>query len=80
MCAARPVGWWSISIPVQATISPYSLRGRAEPTAAAPLTRDEVDGSEGENDLVFTAGDVVERAGRFGDILAGRSETRARPP
>jgi bifunctional non-homologous end joining protein LigD len=62
---------WSQNTGAKTTISPYSLRGRERPTAAAPLTWDEVE--EGaEDDLALeqlTMDQVLERVARLGDVF-----------
>ena len=62
---------WSQNSGSKTTISPYSLRGRERPTAAAPLTWDEVE--EGaEDDLALdqlTMDQVLERVARLGDVF-----------
>ena len=62
---------WSQNSGSKTTISPYSLRGRERPTAAAPLTWDEVE--EGaEDDLALeqlTMEQVLERVARLGDVF-----------
>ncbi|MEV6982334.1 non-homologous end-joining DNA ligase [Sphaerisporangium sp. NPDC051017] len=60
---------WSQNNPAKTTIAPYSLRANATPTVSTPLTWEEVENTPPE-DLVFTAGDVLERVERFGDLMA----------
>lgn len=50
------------------TVSLYSLRGRDEPTACTPLTWDEVGSAVEGRPLRFTAGQVLERLERLGDL------------
>ncbi|RXR26186.1 ATP-dependent DNA ligase [Oerskovia turbata] len=58
---------WSQNNGSKTTIAPYSLRGRAHPTVAAPRTWDELD----DPDLAQLDKDqVVERVERMGDPLA----------
>ncbi|MFI2294630.1 ATP-dependent DNA ligase [Isoptericola sp. NPDC019571] len=57
---------WSQNNGAKTTIAPYSLRGRDEPTVAAPRTWDELD-DPGLRHLTFT--EVVERLERDGDLL-----------
>lgn len=57
---------WSQNNGAKTTIAPYSLRGRDEPTVAAPRTWDELD-DPGLRHLTFT--EVVERLDRDGDLL-----------
>lgn len=58
---------WSQNNPSKTTISPYSLRGRAEPTVAAPRTWDELDAPD-LRQLRFD--EVLARAAEHGDLLA----------
>ena len=62
---------WSQNSGSKTTISPYSLRGRERPTAAAPLTWDEVE--EGADDELaleqLTMDQVLERVARLGDVF-----------
>ena len=62
---------WSQNSGSKTTISPYSLRGRERPTAAAPLTWDEVE--EGAADDLaleqLTMDRVLERVDRLGDVF-----------
>ncbi|MFD6175775.1 MULTISPECIES: ATP-dependent DNA ligase [unclassified Isoptericola] len=57
---------WSQNNGAKTTIAPYSLRGRDEPTVAAPRTWDELD-DPGLRQLSFT--EVLERLERDGDLL-----------
>jgi bifunctional non-homologous end joining protein LigD len=58
---------WSQNNGNKTTIAPYSLRGRDEPTVAAPRTWDEID----DPDLRHLRFDeVLERLDRDGDLLA----------
>ncbi|WP_277211614.1 ATP-dependent DNA ligase [Isoptericola croceus] len=58
---------WSQNNGSKTTITPYSLRGRDEPTVAAPRTWDELD-DPGLRHLTFT--EVLDRLERDGDLLA----------
>lgn len=58
---------WSQNNGSKTTIAPYSLRGRAHPTVAAPRTWDELDDPQLRH-LEFT--EVLERIERIGDPLA----------
>jgi bifunctional non-homologous end joining protein LigD len=62
---------WSQNSGSKTTISPYSLRGRERPTAAAPLTWDEVEaGAEDELALEqLTMDQVLERVAEIGDVF-----------
>ena len=58
---------WSQNHAAKTTISPYSLRGRDQPTAAAPRSWDEVVPGE-LRQLTFS--EVLEQAERLGDLAA----------
>ncbi|MHA7240658.1 ATP-dependent DNA ligase [Arthrobacter sp. TMS1-12-1] len=58
---------WSQNHANKTTVSPYSLRGRFEPTVAAPRTWEEI-GSEGLAHLDYR--DVLQRIDDLGDVLA----------
>ena len=58
---------WSQNSAAKTTIAPYSMRGRAEPTVAAPRTWDEI-ADPGLRHLRFD--EVLERVEREGDLLA----------
>lgn len=66
--AGRVLLDWSQNHPAKTTITPYSLRGREQPTVAAPRTWDEVT-SGGLTQL--EADDVAARLEQDGDLLAG---------
>ncbi len=61
---------WSQNNPYKTTIASYSLRGRARPTVATPVTWDEVRACRRPDDLVFTAVDLPARIAEHGDLLA----------
>lgn len=61
---------WSQNNPYKTTIASYSLRGRARPTVATPVTWDEVQACRRPDDLVFTAADLPARIAEHGDLLA----------
>jgi bifunctional non-homologous end joining protein LigD len=61
---------WSQNNPHKTTIASYSLRGRARPTVATPVTWDEVRACRRPDDLVFTADDLPDRLAGHGDLLA----------
>ena len=65
--AGRVLLDWSQNHAAKTTISPYSLRGRDQPTAAAPRSWDEVVPGELQQ-LRFNQ--VLERAERLGDLAA----------
>ncbi len=58
---------WSQNSGAKTTIAPYSLRGREQPTVAAPRTWDELDDTK-LRQLRFD--EVLERVQRDGDLLA----------
>ena len=58
---------WSQNNAAKTTIAPYSLRGRDEPTVAAPRTWDEID-DPGLRHLRYD--EVLARVARDGDLLA----------
>ena len=59
---------WSQNNANKTTVSPYSLRGRAEPTVATPRTWEELDGGEDLRHLDYR--DVMQRVLDLGDLLA----------
>src|SRR5688500_11495747 len=71
---------WSQNNPYKTTIASYSLRGRARPTVATPVTWDEVRACRRPDDLVFTAADVPARVAEHGDLLAPLFTERQRLP
>ncbi len=62
---------WSQNNAAKTTVSVYSLRARAAPTASTPITWAEVEGCQKAGDLRFTAAAVIERVRRDGDLFAG---------
>jgi bifunctional non-homologous end joining protein LigD len=58
---------WSQNHPAKTTIAPYSLRGLAHPTAAAPRAWEELDGGLRQLDHV----ELLRRLNEGGDLLAG---------
>nr|WP_239028613.1 non-homologous end-joining DNA ligase [Pseudonocardia acidicola] len=60
---------WSQNNPAKTTIASYSLRGRARPTVATPVTWDEVRATRRPDDLVFTLADLPGRIAEHGDLL-----------
>ncbi|MCO1658482.1 non-homologous end-joining DNA ligase [Pseudonocardia sp. S2-4] len=62
---------WSQNNPYKTTIASYSLRGRARPTVATPVTWEEVAACRRREDLVFTADDLPGRIAEHGDLMAG---------
>ncbi|WP_081902033.1 DNA ligase D [Lentzea aerocolonigenes] len=68
---------WSQNNPAKTTITPYSLRGRDEPTAATPVTWDEVRRCRRPEQLTFTADNVLDRVAEVGDLFAPIEQRRA---
>ncbi|MFV1361985.1 ATP-dependent DNA ligase [Mycolicibacterium elephantis] len=62
---------WSQNNASKTTIAPYSLRGREHPTVAAPRTWEEIEDPELRH-LDF--GEVLDRVGEMGDLLAELDE------
>ncbi|WP_433284192.1 non-homologous end-joining DNA ligase [Pseudonocardia sp. CA-142604] len=71
---------WSQNNPHKTTIASYSLRGRARPTVATPVTWEEVRACRRPDDLVFTAADLPSRIAEHGDLLAPLFTERKRLP
>jgi bifunctional non-homologous end joining protein LigD len=71
---------WSQNNPHKTTIASYSLRGRARPTVATPVTWDEVRACRRPEDLVFTTADLPGRIAEHGDLLAPLFTERQRLP
>jgi bifunctional non-homologous end joining protein LigD len=70
---ARVLIDWSQNHPAKTTVAAYSLRARPEPTVSTPVTWDEVESCVEDGDpglLRFTAGEVLERIERHGDLFA----------
>jgi len=64
---------WSQNNSSKTTVAVYSLRARPEPTVSTPVTWQEVDKCAKSGDpeqLVFTAGDVLRRVDKMGDLFA----------
>ena len=62
---------WSQNSSAKTTIAPYSMRGREDPTVAAPRTWEEIEDPELRH-LRFD--EVLERVERDGDLLEGLDE------
>jgi bifunctional non-homologous end joining protein LigD len=71
---------WNQNNPARTTVAPYSLRARREPVVAAPVGWDEVAGCGDPGELRFTAGEVLERVERLGDLLAPMAGVEQRVP
>jgi bifunctional non-homologous end joining protein LigD len=52
------------------TVAPYSMRGRAVPSVATPVTWDELGGVRGPDDLRFSPEQVLGRVAEQGDLAA----------
>jgi bifunctional non-homologous end joining protein LigD len=61
---------WSQNHGGKTTVSPYSLRGRSEPTVATPLEWSEVERARTAAGLRFGPSDVLARVAARGDLLA----------
>lgn len=61
---------WSQNNPHKTTIASYSLRGRARPTVATPVTWAEVGAAREPADLTFVAADLPARLAEHGDLMA----------
>jgi bifunctional non-homologous end joining protein LigD len=60
---------WSQNDEHKTTVCVYSLRARERPTVSTPLAWEEVERGDPE-ELVFEAGDVLERVAEHGDLFA----------
>jgi DNA ligase D-like protein (predicted ligase)/DNA ligase D-like protein (predicted polymerase)/DNA ligase D-like protein (predicted 3'-phosphoesterase) len=67
---------WSQNSAAKTTIAPYSLRGRDEPTVAAPRTWEEIEDPELRH-LRFD--EVLDRVARDGDLLAALDDDAPLP-
>lgn len=67
---------WSQNSAAKTTIAPYSMRGREEPTVAAPRTWEEIE-DPGLRHLRFD--EVLARVERDGDLLEGLDESAPLP-
>jgi bifunctional non-homologous end joining protein LigD len=61
---------WSQNNAAKTTVAVYSLRARPQPTAATPITWDEVAACTSPADLVFTAMQTLKRVDEQGDLFA----------
>jgi bifunctional non-homologous end joining protein LigD len=64
---------WSQNDDHKTTVCVYSLRAKERPTASTPVKWDEVEECLEKGDpklLVFEAGEVLERAKKYGDLFA----------
>jgi bifunctional non-homologous end joining protein LigD len=61
---------WSQNAHHKTTIAPYSMRARPAPTVSTPVSWEEVEAcAGGELELVFEAGDVLDRVAGVGDLF-----------
>lgn len=60
---------WSQNNPAKTTVTPYSLRGRARPTVATPITWAELSEPDLHN---YTCDEVLRRVERLGDLMSQR--------
>jgi bifunctional non-homologous end joining protein LigD len=68
---------WSQNNPAKTTVSVYSLRARERETVSTPLRWEEV---EHGGLISFTAGEVLERVEKFGDLYAPALDDSIRAP
>jgi bifunctional non-homologous end joining protein LigD len=61
---------WSQNNAAKTTVVVYSLRARERPTVSTPVSWREVESCRRPEELVFLAGDVLERVERLGDLFA----------
>jgi bifunctional non-homologous end joining protein LigD len=61
---------WSQNNAAKTTVVVYSLRARERPTVSTPVSWREVENCRQPEELVFLAGDVLERVERLGDLFA----------
>jgi bifunctional non-homologous end joining protein LigD len=62
---------WSQNSRHKTTVAPYSMRARPQPTVSTPVTWEEVEAcADDEIDLVFDAGEVLDRITEHGDLFA----------
>jgi bifunctional non-homologous end joining protein LigD len=62
---------WSQNSRHKTTVAVYSLRARPRPTVSTPVSWDEVEAAaDGDDPLVFEAGDALERVTGHGDLFA----------
>lgn len=69
---------WSQNSRHKTTVAAYSLRARERPTVSTPVSWEEVEDDDAE--LVFEAGDVLERIDRRGDLFAAVLDQRQELP
>lgn len=70
---------WSQNVTRKTTAAPYTLRAAEQPWVSTPVTWDEVaQCADGGGGLAFLPGQVLERVGAFGDLMAGLFQFDAR--
>jgi bifunctional non-homologous end joining protein LigD len=60
---------WSQNNGSKTTVAPYSLRARQSPTVSTPVSWEEVAACRRPEELFFTAGAVLDRVARLGDLF-----------
>jgi bifunctional non-homologous end joining protein LigD len=71
---------WSQNNAAKTTVSPYSLRARAQSTVSTPITWDEVEACRTPADLRFLSAEVLARVDEHGDLMAPMLTLRQRLP
>ncbi|MQA95635.1 MAG: ATP-dependent DNA ligase [Streptosporangiales bacterium] len=71
---------WSQNNAAKTTVAPYSLRAARLPTVSTPVTWDEIAHCDEEEQLRFTAEDVLERVAEHGDLFADLTTEDTRAP
>ncbi|MFE2429548.1 non-homologous end-joining DNA ligase [Streptomyces sp. NPDC059373] len=71
---------WNQNNPARTTVAPYSLRACSEPTVAAPVSWEEVEGCRAPEDLRFLPEDVLARLEKAGDLLEPNPKGDCRTP
>jgi len=74
---------WSQNDDHKTTVCVYSLRAKERPTASTPVKWEEVENCLNRGDpslLVFEAGEVLERAKKYGDLFAPVLKLKQRMP
>jgi bifunctional non-homologous end joining protein LigD len=74
--AGRVLVDWSQNDPGKSTVAPWSVRGYAVPTVAAPLTWHEVELTAQGRPVLVTIADVPRRLDQHGDLFADVAEPR----
>jgi bifunctional non-homologous end joining protein LigD len=71
---------WSQNDEHKTTVCVYSLRARERPTVSTPLDWKEVEAAGDASELVFEAGEVLDRVDERGDLYAPVAELRQELP